>query len=480
MSVWPSQTILQRRPLRRRPPARSGRASAFPVAGEQQLLLRNERASCGFGFALFLLVNLILFIRPGELIEGLDDVPIYEVAICLSLFVSIPVIFQQFKSHSLKYSPITVFVLAILPSIFLSSIGHHLLWIGREQINAFLKVQAYFLLLAGLVSTTRRLRIFILFLFVVMTLMSIIVLLGNLGIIQVNSLSAIAMEFDNADTGTAEMVARVRGLGIFNDPNDLSLILAVGTIIGLHFLAAAKNWFARLVWSAPIALLLWVFSLTRSRGGLLSLIAGLGVFVATRFGWRRALLIACLASPLLLLLNGRQTAIDLSNPDDTAQGRMQLWRNSLVLFHGSPIFGIGANELGNTYHIVAHNSFIHTFTETGVVGGTIFAGAMIVPILVCLDMAKKLPRAVAPELATWNFTIMAIAVGYAVGLLSLSRNYTVPAYLSPGLAAALSAIAMRRYPSFRTLMDRALLWRVCAISFLLLGLFEICARFLVR
>jgi O-antigen ligase len=474
MSLSPNPAVLQRVPLRRPPSLRR------PSVASLTLRAPAERASCALGFALFLLVNLILFIRPGELIDGMDDVPIYEVVICLCLLASIPVIFRQLRPQSLKLSPITFFVLSILPAIFLSSIGRHLLFIGRDQIISFLKVQAYFLLLAGLVSTTRRLRIFLIFLFVVMTLMSIVVLLGNLGVIEVNRLTAIAMEFDNADSGTAEMVSRVRGLGIFNDPNDLSLILAVGTLIGLHFLAETKNWFSRLVWAAPIGLLLLVFSLTRSRGGLLALVAGLGVFVGTRFGWRRALLIGCVAAPLLLLLNPRQTAIDLSNRNDTAQGRMELWRDSLVLFHQSPIFGIGANELGYSHHMVAHNSFIQTFTETGVFGGTIFVGAMIVPILVCLDMLKKFPRAAFPELATWNFTILAICVGYVVGMFSLSRNYTVPAYLPPGLAAALSAIAMRKYPPFRTPLDRALLRRVCVISLLLLALFESCARFLVR
>lgn len=456
--------------------------SVGPFSSAPALILRREEPTPGgIGFALFLLVNLVLFIRPGEIVDGLDDVPIYEVAICLCLAASLPLIFRQLTWRSLRVSPTTVFVLAILPAIMLSSIGHHLLWIGREQTISFLKVQAYFLLVVGLVNSIRRLRIFLGFIFVVMVLMAIVVLLGNFELIQVQSLSALSQHVQNMDTGVDDVVSRVRGLGIFNDPNDLSLIMVVGTIIGLHFLTESRNWGGRLMWALSVAPLLWVFELTRSRGGLLSLIAALGVFLTSRFGWRRALLLACLLGPLLILtLNARQTDIDLANHDDTAQGRMQLWRDSLVLFHHAPIFGIGAGELGQTYRMVSHNSFIQTFTELGLFGGTIFVGAMLLPILMSREMAKHLPPASGSDLKKWNFTILAIAVGYVVGMCSLTRSYTVPAYLPAALMGALSAIAMRRYPAFRTPLSLALVRRVCMVSAVCIMSFELCARFLVR
>jgi putative inorganic carbon (HCO3(-)) transporter len=440
--------------------------------------LAAESSPGAVGVALFLLVNLILFIRPGELIDSLDDFPIYEIVITFCLLASFPLFVRQLTWRLLKFSPITVFVLALLPAIILSSIGHHLFWIGRELSVNMLKIQAYFLLLVGLVNSVRRLRSFLLFIFVVMTLMSIVVLLGNFGIIDVHNLSSVGQH--TADQAGGADVGRVRGLGVFNDPNDLALITVVGVLIGLHFLMGCKGWIGRLLWAAPIAPLLWVFALTDSRGGLLSLCGGLSVLTTARYGWKWAIVIACIVGPVLVsTLGGRQTNLDFSNPGDTAQGRILLWRDAMVLFHHAPILGIGAGELTQTYHQVAHNSFVQTYAEMGLVGGTIFVGVMVMPIFVCRAIAKSLPKSSADELARWNFTILSITVGYIIGMCSLSRSSTVPTFIPPALAGALSAIVTRTYPWFRTPLNFAIVRRICIASAFAVAALEICARYFI-
>jgi O-antigen ligase len=430
------------------------------------------------GFALFLLANLILFIRPGELIDSLDDFPIYEIVIALCLLASFPLFVRQLAWRSLKFSPITVFVLALLPAIILSSIGHHLFWIGRELIVNMLKIQAYFLLLVGLVNSVSRMRYFLLFIFVAMTVMSVVVLLGNFGVIDVWSLSSVGKQ-TVGQVGGAD-IGRVRGLGVFNDPNDLAQVTVVGVVIGLHFLIGCKGWIGRFLWAAPIALLLWVFALTGSRGGLLSLCGALSVLTTTRYGWKRAILIACIVGPVLAAaLGGRQTNLDFSNPGDTAQGRMLLWRDAMVLFHHAPILGVGAGELTQTYHQVAHNSFVQTYAEMGLVGGTIFVGVMVMPIFVCRAIAKSLPKTSADELARWNFTILSITVGYIIGMCSLSRSTTVPTYIPPAMAGALSAIVTRVYPWFRTPLNFAIVRRICIASAFGVVALEVCARYFI-
>ena len=41
----------------------------------------------------------------------------------------------------------------------------------------------------------------------------------------------------------------------------------------------------------------------------------------------------------------------------------------------SPVFGIGKNRFGEEAGQVAHNSFVHAFTELGPLGGMVFLGA---------------------------------------------------------------------------------------------------------
>ena len=56
-------------------------------------------------------------------------------------------------------------------------------------------------------------------------------------------------------------------------------------------------------------------------------------FVTLRYGWKRALMVGLLVMPILAVaVAGRQTDIDLNNSDDTAVGRMRLWRDGLVYF----------------------------------------------------------------------------------------------------------------------------------------------------
>src|SRR5262249_19189520 len=111
--------------------------------------------------------------------------------------------------------------------------------------------------------------------------------------------------------------------------------------------------------------------LTYSRGGLLGLLAGLGVLFACRFGWKRTIYLCAPALVVMLLLfGGRMTSISTS--ESTAQTRLNTWRDGLVLFKENPVFGVGMDRFHEFAVQVAHNSFLHAFSELGVVGGLVF------------------------------------------------------------------------------------------------------------
>jgi hypothetical protein len=113
-------------------------------------------------------------------------------------------------------------------------------------------------------------------------------------------------------------------------------------------------------------LLGYAFALTRSRGGFLALAAGLVTMIVAKLGWRNSIPVTAIALPVLLVLfAGRQTSINLSDKNDTAQGRMGIWRDGMMLLKGSPLFGIGYGEFVEEVGHVAHNSFVHCFVEQG-------------------------------------------------------------------------------------------------------------------
>jgi O-antigen ligase len=166
---------------------------------------------------------------------------------------------------------------------------------------------------------------------------------------------------------------------------------------------------------------------------------GILVFLISRFGWRRALWSGVLLiAPILVLFGGRQTSLGLNDTDDTAQGRIHLWSDSLVLMRGSPIFGIGVGQLAEANGLVAHNSYVHMFAELGLGGGTLFVGAWYVLVTALRAHGRK--PASPSAVWRWRPYVLAMMASYAAGLYSLSRCYVLPTYLVLACAGACAAL----------------------------------------
>src|SRR5262249_32778235 len=144
-------------------------------------------------------------------------------------------------------------------------------------------------------------------------------------------------------------------------------------------------------------------------------------------GWRKALAVAVLLLPLMVVLGGgRQTRIDLTDRSDTGSARIWLWSDGLMLLRESPLFGIGKGEYADRALLVAHNSFVHGFTELGFVGGTLFVGGFYYSLSTLARLRGKRAAGLRPELRALRPYLLAILTGYVVGMMSLSRNYIVP------------------------------------------------------
>src|SRR4051812_6918799 len=79
-----------------------------------------DKSRYGLGYLLFLLVNAVLFIRPGEMWVSLEGLPIYNVAIVLCILASLPILVRQLSWTDLKGNPITFCVVGFLGAAVLS------------------------------------------------------------------------------------------------------------------------------------------------------------------------------------------------------------------------------------------------------------------------------------------------------------------------------------------------------------------------
>jgi len=245
----------------------------------------------------------------------------------------------------------------------------------------------------------------------------------------------------NEDTGEVATIQQLRASGIFSDPNDFSLVLVTSILVSTDLPLSAAP-FTRPVWLVTLAISSYAFALTKSRGGFLSLLAGIAVYAITRAGWKRALVAGVFALPLLLFVfSGRQTSINVSDQNDTAFGRVALWYEGIQQFKSSPLFGMGFGEFGERVGLVVHNSYVHSYTEMGFLGGTLFACAIGLPLMAMYRLRRGQSPDGAFELNSLQPVLFSVLAAYAVGIFSISRAYAIYTYLVLGVSTAFLCVA---------------------------------------
>jgi O-antigen ligase len=404
------------------------------------------------GFAVFILLNAVLFVRPAEIVPALLGWPIYEILILVCAVLSAPAILERFRRTPLTSQPVTVCLLGLWLAVPLSQLAHAQFGLAYTAWFEYSKIVLYYLLLISLVTSIGRLRTFLFWLACFVVVLTALALMQYHGVIDLPALAQLEQHEVDEDTGEEFFIPRLRSTGIFNDPNDLSLILVAGLAITMYWLTDPKSRLLRFAWLLPLVGLGYGLALTKSRGGFLALLAGVMTLLITRFGWKKTVPLALLVlPPLVLLFGGRQTNMDLSNNQDTAQARIQLWREGLDLFKTSPVLGIGKGQYAEEVTQVAHNSYVHCYTELGVFGGTWFTGMLLFSVWSLLRARAGQLVFGDPDLPRVRLYLLLAILAYAVGLFSLSRPYAVSTYIMPGLATAFIGLpgVARSIPPFQ-------------------------------
>ena len=303
--------------------------------------------------------------------------------------------------------------------------------------SLFLKTLIYFGLLAAVVNTPSRLKTFLL---TVAVCSSVMVSLCVLDFYEIYDFEFIEhlddMEGFDEDEEEVITVRRMRGTGIFQDPNDLTAVICATGVICAYFLTDTSVSRLRFAWLIPMGMLLIGILATGSRGGLLACgLAGL-TLLAVRFGGRIAIVAAVMAACLIPFAAGRGADISLEE-GGTGQERIQLWRDGLQeLKSPALLFGTGQGSYGDIAGLVAHNSFIHAYVELGLFGGTMFFGCFFFAGMQLYRMGRLSEPVQQAELVRLRPFMCALLAGWVTSIMSLSRCYVVPTYLILGIVAA--------------------------------------------
>jgi putative inorganic carbon (hco3(-)) transporter len=309
-----------------------------------------------------------------------------------------------------------------------------------EQALEMLKLFILFTLIIHLVNSERRLR---------RSSVALILLTAALG-------ARTIWEFQRGEGMMYQGELRALGTGIFADPNDLALAMAMALPLALWTALSSRGWWTR-GWSLTAGVILvWTIFVTNSRGGMVALCACLMMFFGRRLGWK-GVLVGTVAI-LVLMACGPSRLSQMSADEDSAQGRVLAWEAGLRMLRSSPIWGVGKAQFVEHHGLTAHNSLVLCMAELGLAGTAGWIGLFY---FIFRD-SRWLSRQPAPadESATadamhsrgavagtdssWHVVFPICLVTYMVGAFFLSRTYTPPLYVYFGLAVAAVRVEAER------------------------------------
>ncbi|MGZ0162608.1 MAG: O-antigen ligase family protein [Planctomycetales bacterium] len=394
----------------------------------------------GLAFTLFCLTTATMILRPGEMVTALAPIPFYEVLILSTLALAHQGVLQHFKIESLKRQPVALCLVGVFIAIPISHLTHAYLGGTIESTIEFTKGAMLFVLLVVVVDRWSRFERLAQVVAVCASFVVFLCVIDYLGVVDFPFIKHAEENYGQRADGHNLRIARMNGTGIFSDPNDISLLIVATAVICFSFLTDRTRAATRFAWAVPIVVLVTGLACTRSRGGMLAACAAIGIMLMFRYGKKVAIGLGGLGLLALPIVAGRQANIDLS--EGTGHDRLLLWRDGLAALRSKDLFfGTGQGSYEDIAGLVAHNSYIHAFVELGLFGGTFFFGMFFFSALALFRLNTPDWQILNPKQARFLPYMAAIGAGYAVGLLSLSRCYTVSTLLILALAAAFLNLA---------------------------------------
>jgi hypothetical protein len=431
-------------------------------------------------FVLFLLLNLALFLRPQDLVPAFAPIPFYNILIVANLAVAAPAIIQQIRT-GWKDTPAIVCVAGVFAALVLSLVSKSDFAGAWHWGLEFAKVAAYFLLMIAVLRTTRRFTIFLGAVVALTVVLAALAVAHFHGHVDLPAIAHAREVIYDPITGDATENVRLAAYGVFADPNDLSMIVVLSILICLGALFYRDLKAARAAMLLPLLLLGYSLALTQSRGGLLALMAGLGMFLVNRYGiLKSTVAFAAVVGAIFLVFGGRQVDISAGIASGTGGQRTDLWYAGLQMLKWQPLVGMGQGRFVEQQGLVAHNSYIQALAEWGFIGGAMFIGLIYV-VLYSIWRLKPVRRQItSPLLRSFHPYMLGALAAYAASMMTLTRCDVVPTYMVVGLGVSYERLARRGTPLQPLKSDYKLAGQIALATLAFIALVYIYIRFIYR
>ncbi len=265
---------------------------------------------------------------------------------------------------------------------------------------------------------------------------------------------------------------RVRYRGDLQDPNEMSLtIVCLGASLLIGFALRKRNAPWTIFAIAGVSLVTWTVIESQSRGGLVVLMIVAGVYFVRRFGVLGLVAGVALAAPIMML-GGRSG----DKADESTQGRYEAWDAGLRMFKSHPLFGVGHRQFGDYFYLTAHNSYVLTLAELGMIGQLLFVSLIYLNFKMLWIGVRDLATVPGAEAArTWGVALFAALCAVVFQIFTLSFAYHPMLWIFFGFCGAWASAVRRHKPDFDvklTLRDVVCIFIACVVfSFLVLPVY---------
>jgi putative inorganic carbon (hco3(-)) transporter len=367
----------------------------------------------------------VIYIRPADIMPSLVGYPLVDWLTIASTLVMIVTL--ALRQNRQNVSVMDACVLVFWGAIVISNAAWGWLGGALRGFLDFAPVVFFYVLIRTAIDTPERLRRFA-FVFVVLN-----VLLAVNGIVEYHTGLGLG------DVRPVGLENRIRGTGIFNDPNDLGMTLVMSVpLAAWAFFDRTRPFWQRALAVVLVAPILTAIVYTNSRGAVLGMCAVVMAFALRQFKVIPALTFGAAAVSALIIL-GPARAQAMDSQENSAQSRIEAWGQGLMMLRSQPVFGVGYSRFTEFHHKVAHNSFVQTAAELGLLGAVVLVAMWDTLFRVLLRGRKleALPAALSPA---WVNGLIASAAGMLVCAFFLSRQYVVVPYILFALAGSLDGL----------------------------------------
>jgi hypothetical protein len=235
---------------------------------------------------------------------------------------------------------------------------------------------------------------------------------------------------------------RVRGSGMFGDPNDFATLYIMAAPFAIGLVRARSNLFTKLIFTAALVPVLYVLYHTQSTGGAL----GFGMMLIAlfwagrRFSVFRTVVIVSIVASLFFFAPAR-----VRGRVGGGEDRVMLWGIGNQLLKRHPLFGVGYDKFLYHNRTAAHSAFVNCYAELGMVGYTCWVG-LFWAALRSLRRVSLLKTVLPREIVILAQALMAALVGYLTAGVFLTRTYHYPLYFLVALSVGLLRY-VRRLPN---------------------------------